>query len=388
MNENNGFIINCPKCGSQMNSNARYCMKCGYLNYNHEDNKNMRPYIEKNETTYGVNQGFRFVSANHDKEQVMIGNNIGNKRLCFIITFGIYIVTLLLTFTLSIKGKSLDVYTLMESFFPLIGIISSLLFLYLYSMESIFMKCNKRWWASLIPIYNILILSEIAFNKKNLGWIVVIPVINLIYLFILWYKLGTLFDKSGLLIALFSPIYIPILGLGTSQYKKTTYLETNDQKETERDYKYRKISITCILVIVIISVALIVWKNIENIEGNTDKLGNYYYVIASRKIINKIDKKIKNNEVTCNVLEDGTYYFEFIDLSKEVFLLTGMMRDAVSAEVKVVVINQTAEYYISMTDGTYGFEETKAEEVTIDTVKEYSTKYDRNRNSLTCSFQE
>ena len=47
MNDDGGYTIYCPKCGAAMSSTARYCMKCGTLNYDHEANKNMLRYLPK-----------------------------------------------------------------------------------------------------------------------------------------------------------------------------------------------------------------------------------------------------------------------------------------------------------------------------------------------------
>ena len=49
MNESKdkGYIIYCSRCGAEMNSNSRYCMKCGNLNYNHSANANMKSIKKK-----------------------------------------------------------------------------------------------------------------------------------------------------------------------------------------------------------------------------------------------------------------------------------------------------------------------------------------------------
>ena len=39
----------CPRCGAEMDSSKRYCMKCGALNYDHPDNQKMKQYISKEE---------------------------------------------------------------------------------------------------------------------------------------------------------------------------------------------------------------------------------------------------------------------------------------------------------------------------------------------------
>ena len=34
MNQDNQVKMMCPRCGKEMNINARYCLQCGYLNPN------------------------------------------------------------------------------------------------------------------------------------------------------------------------------------------------------------------------------------------------------------------------------------------------------------------------------------------------------------------
>ena len=40
-------IVYCSRCGAEMKSNSRYCMKCGNLNYEHGANEQMRKYCRK-----------------------------------------------------------------------------------------------------------------------------------------------------------------------------------------------------------------------------------------------------------------------------------------------------------------------------------------------------
>ena len=53
-NIKNGYInqekeptIFCSRCGAEMKSKSRYCMKCGNLNYEHDANETMRQYIKE-----------------------------------------------------------------------------------------------------------------------------------------------------------------------------------------------------------------------------------------------------------------------------------------------------------------------------------------------------
>ena len=89
-------------------------------------------------------------------------------------------------------------------------------------MWAMFTKAGQPGWAAIIPIYNIYILFKLA-DKS--GWwllLLLIPVVNLIVLFIVMSTVAEKFGK-GLLFTLgmmFLPfIFYPILGFGSSTYR-------------------------------------------------------------------------------------------------------------------------------------------------------------------------
>lgn len=88
-------------------------------------------------------------------------------------------------------------------------------------MWKIFEKAGKPGWASIIPIYNLIILLEIV--GKPMIWILwlIIPCVNIIFLVWLYNLVSKSFGKSegftiGLII--FPFIFWPILGFGSSRY--------------------------------------------------------------------------------------------------------------------------------------------------------------------------
>ena len=86
MNQDNGFKIFCPRCGNEMNSESRYCMKCGYLNTNNAANQNMKQYIPESESgSYQIGSG-QLINQNNDNERIVnsISSNTGNTKLCFL----------------------------------------------------------------------------------------------------------------------------------------------------------------------------------------------------------------------------------------------------------------------------------------------------------------
>ena len=88
-------------------------------------------------------------------------------------------------------------------------------------MWKVFVKAGKPGWAAIIPIYNFVVLCEIA--GKPAWWVVLmfIPVVNFIILIILSIAIAKKFGKGagyGLGLAFLSPIFYPMLGFGDAQY--------------------------------------------------------------------------------------------------------------------------------------------------------------------------
>ena len=87
----------------------------------------------------------------------------------------------------------------------------------------IFTKAGKPGWAILIPIYNIIVLLEIV--GKPWWWLLLmmfVPVVNVIWTIWATNLLSKSFGKGvgftlGLLFL--SIIFVPILGLGSAEYK-------------------------------------------------------------------------------------------------------------------------------------------------------------------------
>jgi len=89
------------------------------------------------------------------------------------------------------------------------------------SMWKLYEKANKPGWASIVPIYNIIVLLEIV--RKPLWWIalLLIPIANIVFLILIYIELAKVFGKDpafavGLI--LLSPVFIGILGFGDAKY--------------------------------------------------------------------------------------------------------------------------------------------------------------------------
>ena len=85
----------------------------------------------------------------------------------------------------------------------------------------VYTKAGKPGWASLIPFYNMYCLFDIAWGNGLLFLTMFVPCVNVIFMFICYYKLCKAFDKGvGFFIGMifFSPIFLCILGFGNSEY--------------------------------------------------------------------------------------------------------------------------------------------------------------------------
>lgn len=88
-----------------------------------------------------------------------------------------------------------------------------------------FTKAGKPGWGSLIPIYNIVLLMEIA--GKPLWWIILlfVPLVNIVISIIVSIEVAKNFGKGtgfGLGLAFLGFIFYPILGFGDAKYQPSS----------------------------------------------------------------------------------------------------------------------------------------------------------------------
>lgn len=90
------------------------------------------------------------------------------------------------------------------------------------SVWKVFVKAGKPGWASLIPIYNIIVLLEIT--GKPIWWIVLfcIPFVNFIAAFLVMIPLAEKFGKGtgfGIGLVFLSFVFFPMLAFGDAHYR-------------------------------------------------------------------------------------------------------------------------------------------------------------------------
>ena len=103
--------------------------------------------------------------------------------------------------------------------------------LMIVALWKIYTKAGKPGWASIIPIYNLIVLLEI----DGLEWwyilLLLVPFANIYAVFKIYIELAHKFGKStgfGVLMVFFSLICLPILAFGDAKYQGG---EKADKKE-------------------------------------------------------------------------------------------------------------------------------------------------------------
>ncbi len=85
-----------------------------------------------------------------------------------------------------------------------------------------FVKAGKPGWAILVPIYNVIVMLEIA--GKPLWWILLllVPVVNFIITIVVMISIAEKFGKGagfGVGMAFLPFVFWPMLGFGSAEYQ-------------------------------------------------------------------------------------------------------------------------------------------------------------------------
>lgn len=94
--------------------------------------------------------------------------------------------------------------------------------LYIIGAWKAFEKAGKPGWAAIVPIYNLVVMLEIA--GKPLWWVILmfIPIANIIVAIVAGIALAERFGKGagfGLGLVFLGFIFWPILGFGEARYR-------------------------------------------------------------------------------------------------------------------------------------------------------------------------
>jgi len=373
----NEQMIYCPRCGSEMKSSARYCMKCGNLNYDHEANKSMKEIMgdQVNEiTSYQMGAGGVVSNLPVKGVKTALATNTGSDLFCFLINYLLYIVLLAAIIVPQVlEGFSFKTLTSFSIAIPVT--IVSIYFLYCYSIELIFMKCNKRWWASFIPIYNLFIFSNVTLGRSVYAIFYFVPILGQVLFLLSLYKLGRKFNYNGILTMLFPIFVIPHIALSVNLYDNTMYVPSG-KNVTEVFYGRRKVfAVTCFLFF-LLSFSSYIYNNREEIKEYKRLATNYYYVYTAHRLVHKVRVKLDHNFYSCKTTKEfssslGDYYFYMPDVGKHLFIPFYYSHDAITGYVRVNYTKDGYTFYVSLSDGTVGFPEKEINELSVKDVNEY-----------------
>lgn len=86
----------------------------------------------------------------------------------------------------------------------------------------IFSKARQPEWAPLIPIYNLYCLSELTIGSGWFFLILIIPFVNVVFSFYMFYRLAIVFGKGtgfAIFAGFFPYIAVPIIAFGDAKYQ-------------------------------------------------------------------------------------------------------------------------------------------------------------------------
>lgn len=107
------------------------------------------------------------------------------------------------------------------SFVIMCGTYVLLLILLFTSWWKLNVKFGRKGWVSLIPIYNMICISEDVFGKKIYSLLFFIPLVNIVSIAVLLYNLGKVFGKSkaySVFMIFFGLFLVPLLAFDDSKY--------------------------------------------------------------------------------------------------------------------------------------------------------------------------
>ena len=119
----------------------------------------------------------------------------------------------------------------MEALMPILVVTLALMVLYIIGLWKIYKKAGEPGWGAIIPFYNQYILAKITLGNGWLFLLLFIPIVNIIMLLVMMYRLATVFGRSGLFGVglIFLPfIFTLVLGFGKSEYIGNRVEENND----------------------------------------------------------------------------------------------------------------------------------------------------------------
>lgn len=384
----------CARCGSEFDPKKRYCNKCGNMNPAHPDNANMLKYIKK----YG-GEGYRIGSGQSlvrkkgvfgrgRGSDIVIGQRTGSAAFCFALNMMIYLVLTIGTTIYYLFMARGNIENVVCSNIIVYYFVYSIIFVYIYSLQLLFIKLNRRWWLSLIPFVNMCVLVEAVNDSTRLMILSLVPGIGQIIWLITIYRLGVCFKKSGLFTLLCPFIMIPIIAFDSSSFHWLYFVSNNST--VEKDYFYKKAFATALIIFVALSFVFDLYNQNVKLVNETGRLDKAYIYNASRIFANDVVDKVNKGNYSCDFNMDE-FYFYYDDLSEEYAIPFSIFYNPVEAYIRVekvkedgVIVLNEYNYYISVSDGNNGFMEISTKNLSPKKITHYEKVLPNYENGNHC----
>lgn len=121
-----------------------------------------------------------------------------------------------------------DGFGLPQGIWTILGVIIAVILLYVVSMWMIFDKAGEPGWASLVPVYNLVVLARVGDKPEWMGLVaalvggvpVIGGIISGVLLFVIWIGVARAFDRGflfGIGLALLPIVFVPILAFSSER---------------------------------------------------------------------------------------------------------------------------------------------------------------------------
>ncbi len=121
--------------------------------------------------------------------------------------------------------------------------------IWIIGMWKMFEKAGEPGWASIVPIYNIMILAKISGREPTEGLMVLIPIYGIYVAYLIYVDVAQAFGKDpgfAILMLLLPLVAFPMLGFGEARYagagrrKKKKMRRDIDEDEVDDEDRPRK----------------------------------------------------------------------------------------------------------------------------------------------------
>lgn len=348
----------CPRCGAEMDSKQRYCMKCGALNYDHPDNQKMKTYITPEEFDK-ANQDYNDPKKHEVDTVEFAGRTYETKtknKKGFIDTKSA--ILLLLLFTIILGGLAYFWLNYSLSFLFVVCIIYFIVTFFIIVNSAIYMKGGYSGFTPLIPFYSQYAYFDIAVGN---GWkflFLLIPIFGEIYALYANYRLGRVFGKSGWLTLFFPFVMLPIIAIDD----RAVY-EGNGEKYPQfvTSGKRRNAQIPAFVYSILFFLVFLGFA----FTPTAYICREIFYVLDVSSFVDTVNTDVVDGIYNCdgNMIteKDGEYYIPFSnasDLTMYSFLpiRSSMNGGKLKGYIRVVKKKNNYQYFVTLTDGEYGFD--------------------------------